>query len=265
MSKTCPYGELAKPFEIDLRKVMQMEQFAGNKTMTTKTPLRSIVLFSFTLLFIFLPLMVSGDYCWRQGWLYCIMTLVFTITSRVFAVRKNPGLARERASFLAAEGVKEWDKKLLPYIVYYLPILAMVVMGLDHRFCWSCFMPRLRSGFAAGLGVGLFLGGYLLSTWAFVENRFFSSVVRIQTDSGHAVCESGPYRFIRHPGYLGGILIWLVTPLILGSFWGFIPAAVLIILYIVRTRLEDQTLQAELPGYRQYAQRVPFKLFKGLW
>lgn len=233
--------------------------------MKTKMIFRTIVSFLFALLFIFLPLIVSGDYHWQQGWWYCLIVLVFTIISRVLGIRKNPDLARERASFLAAEGVKEWDKKLLPYIVYYLPMLAMVVIGLDHRFGWSDFLPALRSGFANGLGIGLFIGGYLISTWAFVENRFFSSVVRIQTDRGHTVCDSGPYRWVRHPGYLGGIFIWLATPLILGSFWGFFPAIALIILYIVRTRLEDQTLQAELQGYADYASKVRFRLFTGIW
>jgi protein-S-isoprenylcysteine O-methyltransferase Ste14 len=233
--------------------------------MSIKTILKTVISFLLALLFIFLPLIVSGDYRWQQGWWYCIIALIFTIVSRIFAIRKNPDLARERASFLAAEGIKEWDKKLLPYIVYYLPLLAMVAIGLDHRFSWSDFLPALRSGFASGLGVGLFIGGYLLSTWAFVENRFFSSVVRIQTDRGHTVCDSGPYRWVRHPGYLGGIFSWLGTPLILGSLWGFFPIIALIILYIVRTRLEDQTLQAELSGYKQYAQKVRYRLFHGLW
>lgn len=233
--------------------------------MKSVTLIKAIVSFLFALLFIFLPLIVSGDYRWQQGWWYCIIVLIFTILSRVLVIRKNPDLARERASFLAAEGIKEWDKKLLPYIVYYLPLLAMVVIGLDHRFGWSGFLPALRSGFASGLGVGFFIGGYLLSTWAFVENRFFSSVVRIQTDRGHIVCESGPYRWVRHLGYLGGIFSWLGTPLILRSFWGFFPIIALVILYIVRTRLEDQTLQAELPGYAEYASKVRFRLFKGIW
>ena len=233
--------------------------------MKSVTLIKAIVSFLFALLFIFLPLIVSGDYRWQQGWWYCIIVLIFTILSRVLVIRKNPDLARERASFLAAEGIKEWDKKLLPYIVYYLPLLAMVVIGLDHRFSWSGFLPALRSGFASGLGVGFFIGGYLLSTSAFVENRFFSSVVRIQTDRGHIVCESGPYRWVRHLGYLGGIFSWLGTPLILRSFWGFFPIIALVILYIVRTRLEDQTLQAELPGYAEYASKVRFRLFKGIW
>jgi protein-S-isoprenylcysteine O-methyltransferase Ste14 len=227
--------------------------------------IKTILSFLFALFFIFLPLIVSGDYDWQQGWWYCIVVLIFTVISRVLGIRKNPDLARERASFLAAEGIKEWDKKLLPYIVYYLPMLAMVVIGLDHRFGWSASLPALMSGFAFGLGAGLFIGGYLISTWAFVENRFFSSVVRIQTDRGHTVCDSGPYRLVRHPGYLGGIFIWLATPLILGSLWGFIPAVALIALNIARTHLEDQTLQAELAGYTEYAQKVRFRLFRGIW
>lgn len=233
--------------------------------MKSITLIKAILSFLFALLFIFLPLIVSGDCRWQQGWWYCMIALIFTIVSRIFASRKNSDLARERASFLAAEWIKGWDKKLLRYIVYYLPLLAMVVIGLDHRFGWSDFLPALRSGFASGLGIGLFIGGYLLSTWAFTENRFFSSVVCIQTDCGHKVCDSDPYRWVRNPGYLGGILSWLGMPLILGSLWGFFPAIALIILYVVRTRLEDQTLQDELPGYAEYARKVRFCFFKGIW
>jgi protein-S-isoprenylcysteine O-methyltransferase Ste14 len=96
-------------------------------------------------------------------------------------------------------------------------------------------------------------------------NAFFSAVVRIQTDRGHQVADRGPYRFIRHPGYLGAIAFSLGVPLLLESWWALIPGLMSVILFLVRTHLEDQTLQEELPGYSEYAQKVRFRLFPGFW
>jgi protein-S-isoprenylcysteine O-methyltransferase Ste14 len=98
-----------------------------------------------------------------------------------------------------------------------------------------------------------------------VTNRFFSSVVRIQKDRGHAVVDSGPYEFIRHPGYSGAILYYIALPLALGSFWGLIPAGLTVITTIIRTALEDRMLQNELEGYIGYAKRVRYRLLPGLW
>ena len=104
-----------------------------------------------------------------------------------------------------------------------------------------------------------------LVVWALVENRFFSSTVRIQTDRGHAVCDSGPYRIVRHPGYAGNILPLAGIVLALGSVWTLIPAMVALIIAVIRTTLEDRTLQDELPGYRDYAQRVRYRLIPGIF
>lgn len=101
--------------------------------------------------------------------------------------------------------------------------------------------------------------------WAKWANRFFSSVVRIQTDRGQTVCKDGPYRFVRHPGYVGGLLFGMATPLALGSFWALIPAAVGAMLLIVRTYLEDRTLQEELPGYLEYTKEVRHRLLPRIW
>jgi protein-S-isoprenylcysteine O-methyltransferase Ste14 len=135
------------------------------------------------------------------------------------------------------------------------------VAGLDHRFVWSPVFPL----WLIVLGFILTSLGYAFGVWAFVENRFFSSVVRIQTDRGHVVCDSGPYRLVRHPGYAGTILALLGIVLALGSVWTLIPAAVALIIAVVRTALEDQTLQEELPGYRDYARRVRYRLIPGIY
>ncbi|WP_428633738.1 methyltransferase family protein, partial [Sedimenticola sp.] len=107
--------------------------------------------------------------------------------------------------------------------------------------------------------------GYAFAAWALAENAFFSSVVRIQVDRGHVVCDSGPYRFVRHPGYTGSILPLFGTVLALSSVWTVIPAVVASIITVIRTALEDRTLQDELPGYRDYVRRVRFRLFPGIY
>ena len=105
----------------------------------------------------------------------------------------------------------------------------------------------------------------VLLTWSMASNAFFSTVVRIQDDRGHAVASGGPYRFVRHPGYVAAILFYLVTPLMLGSVWTFIPSVLMVLLFVVRTALEDRTLREELDGYWEYAQRVRYRLLPGVW
>jgi protein-S-isoprenylcysteine O-methyltransferase Ste14 len=112
--------------------------------------------------------------------------------------------------------------------------------------------------------VGIILG-YGFSSWALIENRFFAGTVRIQTERGHHVVSSGPYRIVRHPGYAGGLFVYLFIPLLLDSLWAWIPTILLAIVLIVRTALEDQTLQAELPGYKEFAGKTKYRLFPGIW
>ena len=96
-------------------------------------------------------------------------------------------------------------------------------------------------------------------------NRFFSGTVRIQTERGHRVVTGGPYRFVRHPGYLGGVISYLAMPLILGSAWAYIPAAVGMAVTAIRAALEDRTLKKELPGYLEYTQATRYRLIPGIW
>ena len=229
--------------------------------MVLKLNFKIVATFFFALFFTFIPLIISGDYHWIEGWTLAILSVVVSILSRVLAVHKYPDIIQERAGFTDSQGIKPWDKKIVPMLAFYIPALIYIIFGLDRRFGWS--MPV--SAVARGLALLIFLSGFVLSTWAMVENRFFSSVVRIQTERGHTVCDSGPYRWVRHPGYLGGLIAWVGTPLFMGSLWGYIPVLIEMTLYVIRTRLEDQTLQAELPGYQAYAQRTRFRLLPGIW
>ena len=141
------------------------------------------------------------------------------------------------------------------------PMGSWVVASLDRRFGWTGALPV--GVHLAGLAVTLL--GYGVFLWALRSNAFFAEGVRIQTERGHRVATQGPYRRVRHPGYAGAILSIVATPLLLGSPWALIPAAIACALYVVRTRLEDATLIDELPGYREYAQQVPYRLLPGIW
>ena len=115
------------------------------------------------------------------------------------------------------------------------------------------------------LGYLLFAAGYALSTWALAVNKFFEPSVRIQTDRGQKVIDTGPYRIVRHPGYAAGIPALVGIALALGSWWALIPVGISSALVILRTQWEDQTLQAELPGYKDYTRRVRCRLIPGVW
>ena len=154
------------------------------------------------------------------------------------------------------KGAKAWDKVLAPLMALSLGYPLVIVAGLDHRYSWSSLFPLWLGLF----GFILIFLGYAFAGWAFVENRFFSSVVRVQTDRGHVVCDSGPYRILRHPGYAGNVLALIGIVFALNSLWTLIPATVALLITLVRTGLEDRTLQEELPGYLDYARRVRYRL-----
>lgn len=158
------------------------------------------------------------------------------------------------------KGAKAWDTALLG--LYGVAMMIMwIVAGLDLRYGWSSGI----SPSAQILALLIVIAGYALVVWATGTNAFFSQVVRIQTERGHTVIRSGPYRVVRHPAYVGMILVVVGAPILLGSWWALIPGVISAVLMIVRTSLEDKTLQAELPGYREYAQRTRYRLLPGVW
>ncbi|HEY9079454.1 isoprenylcysteine carboxylmethyltransferase family protein [Magnetovibrio sp.] len=206
-------------------------------------------------------LLCGGDVGWWQAWIYSLLIFVAGIGGRIWAEQRHPGLMAERQNIDNVQTAKAWDKVLAPLMALSLGYLPVIVAGLDHRYGWSPEFPL----WLTLLGLILISFGYAFATWALAENRFFSSVVRIQTDRGHVVCDSGPYRFVRHPGYAGNIPPLLGIVLALGSMWALIAATVALIITVIRTALEDQTLQAELPGYRDYAHRVRYRLIPGIY
>jgi protein-S-isoprenylcysteine O-methyltransferase Ste14 len=206
-------------------------------------------------------LILGRDLAWWQGWLYSVLFLVIGIGSRVLAEKRHPGLMAERGKFGKDQNVKRWDKVFAPLMAISLSFPLFIVAGLDHHFGWS---PEF-SLWLNILGFILITFGYAFASWAIIENRFFSSVTRIQKERGHAVCDSGPYRFVRHPGYAGNIPPLAGIVLALGSVWTLIPVIIALIIAVIRTSLEDKTLQEELPGYRDYVRRVRYRLIPGVF
>ncbi len=171
---------------------------------------------------------------------------------------KAPGLLKERMS--RNKEIKSLDKIIMTAYSFLL-IILLAVPGLDAvRFGWS-EVPL----FVKALGFFGYIPALVFAFWAMRENAYASDVVRIQEDRGHTVCTTGPYRFVRHPMYVGVILFVLCFPLSLGSLYSFIPASLIVVLFIMRTSFEDKTLMEELPGYQEYAQTVRYKLMPGVW
>lgn len=221
----------------------------------SRVALALIVLPLFFALFMFLP---AGTWAWTKGWLFIlalvgIIAVVFLVLQRV-----NPDVLVARSH--THKGTKRWDKILLcfffPMIYAIVPVAALD----DGRFHWYPVPLWL-----CGAGYALLFLGIGITTWAEAVNKFFEPTVRIQTERGHTVIATGPYAIVRHPGYVGGFFTAIGMALSLGSLWALIPAGLASLLLIVRTQWEDQTLQAELAGYKEYTQRVRYKLIPGMW
>jgi protein-S-isoprenylcysteine O-methyltransferase Ste14 len=210
------------------------------------------------------PLMLflsAGTINWPRGWFLSGLTVLLTILNRYGSLVKHPDLARERVKSLKAKGVKSWDRILSLCVGLFGGLSIFLTAGLDKRFGWS---PPVANWITLA-AMAAALAGFALSSWALIENKYFSSVVRIQTDRGHTVCASGPYRFIRHPGYAGAILYFAMFPVFLSRLWPLLPALLTIILIVLRTHLEDRTLINELPGYREYTNQVQYRLIPRIW
>jgi protein-S-isoprenylcysteine O-methyltransferase Ste14 len=199
----------------------------------------------------------AGRLDWGWAWIFLGINLA-TILANAFFLRKNPATIAERGR---PKEFKTWDKIIGGAwgALYYLAV--PVIAGLDARFGWT---RGLGAGWNVAGAVG-FAAGMALFSWAMIANAYFSTAARIQTDRGQTVCRSGPYRFVRHPGYVGAILQSPGTALLLGSPWALIPAGAAAACMIVRTALEDRLLQNELAGYKEYAKDVAFRLIPGIW
>ncbi len=203
----------------------------------------------------------AGTLAWPMAWVYVGITVVMTAASRLLLLRRSPDLVAERAASAEKQDAKPWDRVLMPFVAIYGPLLTLVVAGLDRRFGWPPELPL----WVQIAGMILLVSATAFSIWAMLVNRFFSGVVRIQRDRGHTVVSDGPYRWVRHPGYVGGVVGDVAIPLLLSSAWALVPGLLTAGAVVLRTALEDRTLRAELPGYAEYARRTRYRLLPGVW
>ena len=227
------------------------------KLMTPKTIVQLLIVLVVIPL---VPMLISGAWDWWEAWAYAFLCILGFVVSRAFASRRHPDLLAERTRSMGMQDAKSWDKILAPMTALG-SVIPLIIAGMDKLHGWTqpfAFNIKIASLFVAVLG-------YVLGSWALIENKFFSGVVRIQTDRGHRVVTTGPYRFIRHPGYAGAFWTYLATPILLDSLWALIPTLLLVGVLVLRTSLEDRTLQAELPGYKEFTQKTRYRLFPGIW
>lgn len=195
---------------------------------------------------------------WWNAWVYLVLYLVYLAFNAFILLRKHKDLVEERSQ--VREGAKSWDK-VIGIISGFGGLACLILAGLDECVSWAGSIPF-------GIQVAAFILlalSYPLFTWAMVSNKFFSAVVRIQKDRGHTVQTGGPYRFVRHLGYASLLFSYISIPLALGSWWACIPMDLLVINLLIRTSLEDRTLQKGLEGYVDYPGRVRYRLIPGIW
>lgn len=200
----------------------------------------------------------AGRIDWWPAWAAIAVWVVWYTTMDVIVFRFNPGLIAERLA--PPKGAKAWDKAILS-ILRLTQLARYIVAGLDQRYGWTVDFPlaaQMAALMVCFLSTGLF-------AWAMTANAFFSQVVRIQSDRGHAVATHGPYRYVRHPGYAGAILFDLAISMLLASWWTLLIGGLCAILLVIRTALEDRTLRAELTGYVEYTRQVRYRLVPGIW
>lgn len=203
--------------------------------------------------------LAAGTWHWGRGW-FCVLFYIITMSiSGILVESLNPGLIQRRTR-LVRKDTKSFDRIILRL---YIPLtfIQPLLAGLDAvRYRWSS-LPF----WTIYPGILLQIIATILITWVLLKNPHAETSVRIQHDQSHSVVRSGPYQFVRHPMYVGAILSAPATALILGSAWSFVIAALVAIILVIRTALEDKTLQQELPGYREYTEMTRYRLVPGLW
>lgn len=220
----------------------------------------SILVKGFLALLIMLALLfsIAGRINYWQGWMFGIVNffivlalfLKFPDISEIMKERTKPGTE-----------TKWWDKLFWAFFGP-MNLAILITASLDAgRFHWSRSIPL----FIYPLGYIFYLLSSSLHFWAIRANRFYTSTVSIQHENGQEVIQSGPYRFIRHPGYLGIAVMVVSIAVALGSLWAIIPAACVVVLLVLRTVLEDSALQQELPGYQAYSKKVRYRLVPKIW
>jgi protein-S-isoprenylcysteine O-methyltransferase Ste14 len=202
--------------------------------------------------------LAAGRLNWIWAWVYLGISLVSVLINAPIMLRTSPETIAERGELKMTEN---WDKAVSGFYALAMYFALPLVAGLDVRFGWVRD-PSVAWHVAGAIVLAV---GLEVTSWAMLANAYFSTAVRIQSDRGQTVCRTGPYRFVRHPGYVGIALQCISAPILLGSLWALIPGITGAGLIIIRTSLEDRTLQAELAGYQDYVQEVRYRLVPGIW
>jgi protein-S-isoprenylcysteine O-methyltransferase Ste14 len=201
----------------------------------------------------------AGTFKWLEAWLLIIIFFSYAIAAAIWLRKNNPDLLADRLIFMKKTG-KAWDRALMLGILPF-SIALLIIPGLDAvRYQWSQVPIALKI-----ISFVIIVAAAVWTFWVMKENTYLSRVVEIQRERQHRVITTGPYKYVRHPMYSGGIIFIVCTPLALGSLFGLIPAAFMIIVFIFRTYLEDRTLRNELPGYKKYAKKTKYRLLPGVW
>ena len=222
-------------------------------------PLRAFVIIVATALVVWGFFALAGRWDWVRGWAYMGILTAGNSLNELILWRENPELFRMRGRI--GKGTKNWDKVCLALLG--LSVLLILIVGaLDAgRYQWTPMPLWLWA-----IGVVLYTAGQALLIWSMIVNPFFEKTARIQEDRSHRVIDHGPYAYVRHPGYVGAIMGFiLASPLLLGSWWAFAPATLATLSLVIRTALEDRMLSEELEGYQDYARRVRYRLIPYLW
>jgi protein-S-isoprenylcysteine O-methyltransferase Ste14 len=215
--------------------------------------LLAMVILQAALLFV-----AAGTLRWAAGWWYILLYVLMLAAASFVMLPHHREVIEERSR--GVQGGKPWDLRLTRLMI--IPSLGLLLLaGLDQRGGWTPPLPL----WVRLLGAFFFVAGYAMVLWAMYSNQFFSQTVRIQEERGHVAVTAGPYQIVRHPGYLGMTTSMLGAVFMLDSLFGLVCFLLYLVLIILRTRLEDQTLQAELPGYPEFAARTRFCLIPGVW
>ena len=217
--------------------------------------------FIYVLIFPAVLLFISGNWLWLEGWIFSIWFLGLCYLTIIYLYRYDPALLEERYRKPGSGGEKRWDKYFV-YILFLSFVIWFVIMPLDaQRFAWTTNFPVwLKS-----LGLVFLIGSAFFLFRSYKDNAFVSPLVRIQSERDQKVVSTGVYGFVRHPMYLGGILLFLGAPLLLGSVYGLIIGIYLSILFLIRIMGEEKMLAEELDGYVDYKKKVKYRLIPYIW
>jgi len=222
---------------------------------------RMIVTAIYLLIFPALILFLSGDWIWIEGWIFNIWFIALCATTIIYLYRNDPALLAERYKQPGTANQIGWDKYVVVGLVLGF-ILWIVLMPLDaKRYGWSADFPLWLKIIG---GIGLLLSSFLFYR-SYVDNTFVSPLVRIQAERKQQVISIGVYGLVRHPMYLGGILLFVGTPMLLSSIYGVLLGVLISFLLVVRIVGEERMLVKELEGYADYRKKVKYRIIPFIW